>query len=433
MVSRAFAKYQPFVDQVRSLTEMQAGKAWRVNALAALNGQAGSELENLVALNSRRLAGAFFTNHLLADRLLQGADFGDDPVIYDPACGAGDLLLAAARILGRRANLLQTGRFWSQALRGTDRVSQFVEATRSRLLLQARLLHPYSQVSSELEFSNINIADSMKEQDIMASATHVVMNPPFVSRRVSDVCDWTTGKANMAAVFVVHALKHMKTGAQLFAILPEVLRTGSRYAKWRALVASKSRLISCESVGLFSGAADVDVFLLRLTRGVPKQKQNTVWSESVAEPTHCGRIADQFNVSVGPVVPYRDSHEGKYYPFAHPRNIASWNVLSEIKGRRRWAGRLIKPPFVVLRRTSRPGDQYRATASIIRCSEPVAVENHLIVCEPKDGLLATCRKLMRYLRSEVINQHLDEQMRCRHLTVGAVRGIPLSDDFDACE
>lgn len=433
MVSRAFAKYQPFVDRVRSLIEMQAGETWRVNALAALNGQAGSELEKLVSLNCRRQAGAFFTNHLLADRLLKGAVFGDDSVIYDPACGAGDLLLAAARVLGPRKTLRETERLWNQSLRGTDRVPHFVEAARVRLLLQGRVFHSRSRLRADFQFGNISVNDAMKESALMALATHVVMNPPFVSRHVSGGCEWTSGKANMAAVFVEHAMEHMQLGAQLFAILPEVLRTGSRYAKWRALVSSKAVMVSCESAGLFPGSADVDVFLLRLTRGLPKQEHNAIWSESATMQTHRGRLADQFDVTVGPVVPYRDPHKGKYHPFAHPRNVASWEVLPQIKGRRRWAGRLIKPPFVVLRRTSRPGDQYRATASVILCSEPVAVENHLIVCAPKDGLLATCHRLMRHLRSEVINKHLDEQMRCRHLTVGAVREIPLPDDFDTHE
>lgn len=429
-MSRAFAKYQPFIERVRGLTRSQTGKSWKLDALAALNGQAGSELEKLVAVTARRKVGAFFTNHVLADRLLAGLDFGQAPVIYDPACGAGDLLLAAARILGSRRTLSDTGILWRTTLRGTDRVARFVEAAKARLMLQARVFHPRSVADTEAEFGSISVSDAMNEAALIAAATHVVMNPPFVRHQAPASCEWTSGKVNSAALFVEHALQHMATGAHLLAILPEVLRTGSRYAKWRQMVSSKAGKLSAESAGLFPGSADVDVFLLRLVRGESSKTHQCLWADAEIEHTVQRTLSDYFIVSVGPVVPYRDPHEGSFHPFAHPRNVPAWTSLSEIGERRRWMGRLVTPPFVVLRRTSRPGDQFRATASVIRCKEPVAVENHLIVCAPKDGTLATCRKLMRHLRAEVINRHLDKEMRCRHLTVGSVRQIPLPDAFD---
>lgn len=429
-VSRAFEKYQPFVEEVRNLSAMQASVEWHDKALAALNGQAGIELEKRVSLYSRRRAGAFFTNHVLADRLLAKIDFGANPFVYDMACGAGDLLLAAARSIGTKASLKDTVKNWQNSIHGTDRVSHFVDAARARLLLQARVFHPKDGTSLNKGFESVVVADGMKEEDLIAKATHIVINPPFVSRRVANDCEWASGKANQAATFVDHALKHMHAGAQMYAILPEVLRTGTRYLKWRELVAARAKAFTVESAGQFSGTADVDVFFLRLTRGEGAEGKQAAWDAKPPQASASTFLEEHFDVSVGPVVPYRDPYEGEVHPFATPHNIAAWKKVSASDiPKRRWKGRLIKPPFVVLRRTSRPGDQYRATASIVSGCQPVAVENHLIVCAPKEGGLAACRDLRKALRSDAVNTHLNKIMRCRHLTVKSVREIPLDANF----
>ena len=98
--------------------------------------------------------------------------------------------------------------------------------------------------------------------------------------------------------------------------------------------------------------------------------------------------------------------------------------MHEFNQSRRHEGKVYKPPFVVIRRTSRPGHPYRAAATVIAGKEAVAVENHLIVCEPKAKTLKMCKKLMTQLKTQTINKFLDERIRCRHLTVGAVAAIP---------
>jgi hypothetical protein len=67
---------------------------------------------------------------------------------------------------------------------------------------------------------------------------------------------------------------------------------------------------------------------------------------------------------------------------------------------------------------------YRAAATVIAGGKSVAVENHLIVCEPKKKTQAMCKELMRQLKTTAVNEFLDERIRCRHLTVGAVAAIP---------
>ena len=89
-----------------------------------------------------------------------------------------------------------------------------------------------------------------------------------------------------------------------------------------------------------------------------------------------------------------------------------------------YEGKVYQPPFVVIRRTSRPGHPYRAAATVITGEKSIAVENHLIVCEPKHKTQAMCKKLMFQLKTEAMNRFLDERIRCRHLTVRVVSEIP---------
>jgi hypothetical protein len=77
-----------------------------------------------------------------------------------------------------------------------------------------------------------------------------------------------------------------------------------------------------------------------------------------------------------------------------------------------------------VRRTSRPGDEHRAVATIVVCDRPVAVENHLLVCRPRDGSGTACQTLLDVLQRPETTSWLDRRICCRHLTVSAVRSIP---------
>jgi hypothetical protein len=84
----------------------------------------------------------------------------------------------------------------------------------------------------------------------------------------------------------------------------------------------------------------------------------------------------------------------------------------------------LKPPFVAIRRTSRPGDRHRAIGTLITALQPVAVENHLIALRPKDGTVKACRELLYSLKDDRTTHWLDERIRCRHLTVAALNELP---------
>jgi hypothetical protein len=137
-------------------------------------------------------------------------------------------------------------------------------------------------------------------------------------------------------------------------------------------------------------------------------------------------IADFFDVHVGRVVPHRDKETGPCHPYIHARCVPTWTVMRNFSETRSHEGRVYEPPFVIIRRTSRPGHPYRAAATVIAGDRQVAVENHLIVCEPRDRKLSTCKELMRQLKTQRVNDFLDSRIRCRHLTVGAVATIPFT-------
>ena len=83
-----------------------------------------------------------------------------------------------------------------------------------------------------------------------------------------------------------------------------------------------------------------------------------------------------------------------------------------------------RPPFVMVRRTSRPRDRFRAAGTIIAGKQDVAVENHLLVLMPKDRTLRSCRALLKVLQHPGSSDWLNRRICCRHLTVSSLRELP---------
>ena len=134
-------------------------------------------------------------------------------------------------------------------------------------------------------------------------------------------------------------------------------------------------------------------------------------------------IADFFDAKVGPVVPYRTPKNGPWYSYLTCNSALPWKTIKKMPNRR-FSGTIFNPPFVVLRRTSSPSDKHRALASIVLGSSPVAVENHLIVLIPKDSSIKTCKLLIDNLKRKETQVWLNKRIRCRHLTVTAIKELP---------
>lgn len=417
-------KYLPYTTNLEALA-LGAEQDKELARRAALDGEAGRELAKHVTLKKRRKFGAFFTGSALATRLVGSKRLSGK--IYDPTVGAGDLLLAAARKLPLKRSLRETVAHWSQHLAGLDLHEVFVRAARARLILLARERGKFSDELSPSEarkaFRLIKVGNALKDKKLLRWADFVLINPPFVRRRAPRRCAWAVGSVNSAAVFCDHVLSTVRPGTMVLAVLPEVLRSGTRYRNWRSAMAARAMVQKSERVGLFDDLADVDVFIAHFLRRTRDLKVGPAWQSKAPARN---RIGLHFTVNVGAVVPHRDLEEGTNFRYLDARGAAAWRELKRLTDRRRFSGRVFQPPFVVVKRTSRPGNAHRAIATLVRGKAPVAVENHLIVCTPNDATLGRCRTLIRELRSRRVNNWLNRSIRCRHLTVSSVASIRLA-------
>jgi hypothetical protein len=423
-----FSGYRQFTDALARLAALPAWDAQRTEEVTGfLDGVAGKELRRLVELPARRAFGAFFTRADLAEKLLGTLRLRSDAhFIYDPTVGAGDLLLAAAKRLPCEGTLATTLAAWGRCLAGTDLHAEFVEATQLRIALLARQRHGgRGALPADWRklLPHVKCGNGLEQNSLFTRATHLLMNPPYGLTEPDMHCSWAGGRISEAALFIVRALEMAPANAQLLAILPDVLRSGSFQHRWRERVSDLAAVESVERHGIFDDSADVDVFLLALRRRASTQARTKRWP--IAAASVGNTVGDFFDVHVGRVVPHRDAEEGPRRRYIHPRNIPVWQEVTRVSETRRHQF-AYQPPFVVLRRTSRPGHPYRAAATVILGKGPVAVENHLIVCEPRDKSAGTCRALMEQLHTQRVNEFLDQRISCRHLTVGAVAAIPVT-------
>lgn len=355
-------------------------------------------LRATVSREDLRRKGTFFTSSTMARRLwaMSISSVGTDSVVVDPACGAGDLLLP---VLERSSALGVRG----VVLRACDVDPDFTGVAASRLRAQS-----YGHGISVEGWTQ----DFLQDASTLSDATHVVLNPPFIPIEVST--SWATGKVNAAALFVLHALRNMSKGSKLLAVLPDVLRSGSRYRAWRGELQRVAMLTRIEIGDVFDKDTDVHVFMLEATVG--GEGESVPW---FLEDTAGRTLGDLFDVRVGPVVPHRDEESGVMVEYVTAKSLSAGETW-----KRRFSGRLETGPLVLVNRTSRPGEVPRVRARIHHGEEGIAVENHLLVLVPKDGTLASCEQSLKILQAPPTADFLDSRIRCRHLTVGSLKEVP---------
>lgn len=423
--------FQPYVEQLHQLLSSarcdHSAPTVRASISVALDGGPSIALRRLVPIDHLRSAGAFFTGSALSRRLVRliAPTFDRHSVILDPACGAGDLLLACAEALPNAKGGI-AAEAWSRQLEGRDIADEFVAAARIRLELLLLTTYAAGSRVSVPRFRRIRSGCGMEDRATLQRATHIVLNPPFTLVEASSDCEWGSGAVNSAGIFVEACIRHARSGTRVAAILPDVLRSGARYQHWREFVARRAtvdRVVLTE--GQFDSSTDVNVFLLALTvkrGGDAVESRNSLW-RLPRRPLR-ERVGQYFTVGIGPVVDYRDPHEGHSWPFIRSKDLPAWGRLEHVANRRRYLGRVVVPPFVAVRRTSRPDAPFRAVATIVRSDGPVAVENHLLVLRPKDDSPRTCEELLALLSMQKTNDWLNRRIRCRHLTVGALADLP---------
>ncbi|MEQ1852738.1 MAG: hypothetical protein ABMA01_14240, partial [Chthoniobacteraceae bacterium] len=127
--SAGFADYEAYVSTLQRLAcEPRTADAWDARTVAALDGQASTELRRVIPLATRRQFGAFFTGSTLAERLIAHCGPMDArSVLHDASLGMADLLIAGARRLPLGRTLPETLRRWGRQLTGTDLHREFIE------------------------------------------------------------------------------------------------------------------------------------------------------------------------------------------------------------------------------------------------------------------------------------------------------------------
>jgi disulfide oxidoreductase YuzD/SAM-dependent methyltransferase len=422
-------EYREFVDNLKielNLYKSTPIRLWIETANRYVNGFAEKEVRRLVSLEKRRNDGVFFTDSLLAEKVLEVLQpcFNAQSVIYDAACGVGNLLIAASNFIHKHKIQPANKKY----LFGTDIHTEFIEAANLRLQMNNLLLlgKKTNKIAQQKRGYSIHKQNGLIVNKFYKAATHIFINPPFDQEKFKEKLGWAAGKVSMAAVFMEKAILFANPGTTIMAILPDVLRSGTRYQKWRNMVEKYCTLEKIELLGQFDEHADVDVYAIKLIkRQEPIEKNIFGLSEEPNSTINLKTVKDFFDICVGPVVDYRDEKKGIQLPYVVSRGLKSWSTQTEVILKRKHLGKSFNCPFVVIKRTSRATDENRAMATIIDCDELVYVDNHLIILKPKSKTLRDCRLAIKILQDERTNKWLNEQIRCRHLTVKIVSNIPI--------
>jgi hypothetical protein len=425
--------FENYAIHLENLAQVALSNIWidsyKKDILTALDGGSIHALNSAVPLDVRRKSGVFFTSSSLANKAIKGIvkHVDKSTIFLDPACGAGDLLLSCTRMLPVKRNLESTIHEWGKSLAGYDLNADFVRAAKARLYLAA-LLRIGPTPNKSFTYSNelfplLKVGNCFENLSSLQTVSTIVMNPPYHLIDTPESCKWASGKVSSAAVFLDYCVNNASANSRIVAILPDVLRSGSRYANWREHILKSANIEKVILYDQFDKSTDIHVFILQLQVVKSSQNRGSSWNKQLSI-SNTGKVDDEFNVHVGPVVPHRDEEIGPSYPYLVAKNLPAWKVIDEIASKRKYSGTVYEPPFVVVRRTSRPEDKFRAIGTIISGDTPVAVENHLIILLPKDKTLVSCKRLLSNLRKKETNTWLDNRIRCRHLTVSALAELP---------
>jgi hypothetical protein len=398
-----------------------------------LNGGTADSLRKLVSRGQIRRYGAFFTSEEMGRVLVNAVSDGGAGLAvaaWDPTCGAGDLLLRWSERLPVFEGLTETLALWGQYLHGQDIRPEFVAVAKRRITLAAIgrgcSISGGREIDPDEWLPNIRVKNFFNGGCLSPSGATILMNPPFTMVSTPKACrHWASGKVSFAAVAFLQCLSHAAPNQQVSAILPDVLRSGSRYVGWRREVESYLSEVGIKSLGRFDSKTDVDVFLLN--GKVSASVQAPVAWDNTGDDQCAKTLHSCCDIRVGPVVPHRHKPKGAVVDFLTSRCAVPWGELHSIKRKIRFDGTTFEGPFLIVRRTSSPSDAERVVATLVKKKGPVAVENHLIVVKPKDGKLRTCRRILESLRNQETQDWVNKRIRCRHLTVKAMSQLPISD------
>lgn len=332
-------------------------------------------LRQCLPLEQMREAGSFFTGQHLATKVINSFEkaITSNSRVLDPTCGAGNLLIECSRKLGVCETLSETLAEWCEVLWGYDIHDSFIEASKLRLIIEALNRGVQKDCSVEQAMSyfiNIKVKDALLvTKDDLIDITHVAMNPPFSIWKSPNKNYWKQGKINAAGIVFDLFLRNLPKECVVVAILPEVLRSGSRYNLFRNFC-SLNICAKCIPWGRFNTKTDVDVFILAGHIMDFETPNSIMWQDELGVYQS---LSSKFNVCIGPLVAYRDIQAGSEYPYFHSKNTPGWEIIEDFRETRKFQGKVISPPFILVKRTSSPGDRYRATATIINLKSMISI------------------------------------------------------------
>lgn len=235
---------------------------------ALIDGQAIQVINAMLGRDRRRSDGIFFSGSEWAARLREAMPHDLFLRYVDPSCGVGDLLLEIARHLPLANDLSQTITEWSRRFHGMDVHAPLAQVAWSRLQALAVRRHGLVRGYSDalcIEEGALMELDSLKERWNLQAGDCVLMNPPFQAVTSPTWSKYSRGRVTAAALFLERAISEAQPGTTIIALLPEVIRSGSRFEKLRDFVHRSSDVHQFTAHGRFSHEADIDVAILSIT------------------------------------------------------------------------------------------------------------------------------------------------------------------------
>lgn len=393
------------------------------------DGMATAMVYDVLSLSDRRQHGIFFSGAAWAKTLVSQLDVLRWKRFLDPSVGTGDLLIEICLQLPLESSVSLTLSAWSKRLAAIDLRESFLHIAWARIQSLAHTRHAELSGKSE-EFTpfplptSFRVGDALKIPLELHEGDCVIMNPPYQRVIAPDSSFVGAGKRSAAAFHIEHVLNNAKMGVGIVALIPDVLRSGTSYRRFRSELSLRLEIIDFKSFGSFGSAADVDVAVLVGTTDLNPSRINV---SKTTDQSSVKLVGDKFAVKVGPVVPHRTLKNGIEYGYLTAKNCTAWEEVSQPCQFENFNARLESGPFIIVRRTSSPSDKKRARATLITYKHELLVENHLLILKPNSGSIKECRALMRLLEDPRTDQWLNNHIRCRHLTVSALSKLPWWD------
>lgn len=406
-------------------------RRWTLPAI--LDGAMPTAVAASIDRNERRTQGIFFTPESTALRMARKASVSTNDVCFDPTVGIGSLLVAFASALPVRRTFEHTLSLWNGRLAGYDVDPHLVALTKLRILsLITTKVGAPSKIPAVEPLPGVRAGDALEEP--WPDWGVLLANPPF-SRSVVD------GRlTSHAALFLERICDALHGEREAIVLLPDVIRCGTQHAELRHRIRRDLRITWGAHLGRIWSDADIDVFAMRLTQS---GRQHVGWwgdvpffgdaseRQRLSAAISGTTLGELYTVSVGSIVPHRHvpAMRDRTYPFVRASDLHQPLHPARLGTLKCNSSSVVSGPFLAVARTSSPNDSTRIVASIAPLARSYAVENHVLVISGRP--LNELRKLRTRLESAAIRELLDTRIGCRHITVGALKDLPVARERKA--